>query len=171
MKFVVKNLSVNLAFSDVPFNYFVYIPDAPKFDDADLEEAWVERAKRYIYNKVESDARLKSGNAHVLHLPNALLEQDVSFETDSELSVPFDYDNGWCAFVHHTVPDSPAVINVLQQHAVPDHRTCILIPDVYRILREPQNTMPDLVEVVMIRFIFLIFALFFSLMLFKLIVG
>lgn len=151
MKITVPQVSFLIEHSDIPFNYFLYLPCAPAFTSIEEETRWIERAKALMFNRIKENQSLTIGNFHVVHLPEATLD------SEEPINVPHDYDIAWCAVVFHPKPASSAFEALLKNIDVPHHQVGVLVPDMHRFLRNPP--LPDLVDIALKRFIILIMIL------------
>lgn len=152
MKVDIEKVRIHLT-DDVnsPSCFFMYVPLAAKeFSTREEEDAWLQYAKEYTYQKVCADERLRYGRYHVVYIP-----------CDSQDHVaPSNYQENWCSLISHRVDQNTQLHTLMKDLEVPHQQVAFLVPNIGEFFQPERE---DVVDVALIRFFGLLAALFFVL--------
>lgn len=158
MKINVKDITVHVEYTDTPFDYFVYVPKAPVFENTEDEERWVRRMKICLHQKMCENPKLRvcSDATHqIAYLPMGVVDSTEPLQLPDDFYK--EYNEGWCAVLTHPPQDDAMLTSMLNDIEVPGQYSIIIMP---QTRSEPYPMEEDFVDVAAKRFFILMFGLF-----------
>lgn len=161
MKISIKDIAVHVEHTDTPFEYFVYVPNAPTFESTEDEERWVRRVKICLHQKMCEDPRLRAvgnGSHQIAYLPSGVVDSPDPLELPDDFYK--EYNEGWCAVLTHPPQENETLSRMLDDIAVPGNYSLIIMPQGEQDAVSDVHVEEDFVDMAAKRFFILMFGLF-----------